>query len=78
MLPGNSVYELAQELPVGGINGITGGMYSENPSTANIYIGRFSTVLNGPYDDFSFNVTLDSLTKEHISVDSKCKSITKN
>lgn len=78
MLPGNSVYELAQELPVGGINGITGGMYSENPSTANIfYIGRFSTVLNGPYDDFSFNVTLDSLTKEHIFVDGDVSQLPK-
>lgn len=69
IVEGNSVYELAQELPVGGINGLTGGMYSEGPSNANIfYIGRFTTVLNGPYDDFSFNITMESSVKEHVFV----------
>ena len=69
LLEGDTVYELSQELPVGGIKGIAGGMYSEGPNSANIfYIGRFTTVLNGPFDDFSFNVTLDSMTKENIFV----------
>ena len=78
LLEGNSVYELAEELPVGGIKGITGGMYSEGPDQANIfYIGRFTTVLNGPFDDFSFNVEVENPTKEHIFVDGSTSVLSK-
>mgnify|MGYP006137969369 CR=1 FL=1 len=78
VLAGNSVYELAQELPVGGLNGLTGGMYSQGPNDSNIFfIGRFTTVLNGPYDDFSFNVTMDDMKKEGIFVDGTTSQLNK-
>ena len=63
-LNSNTIYDLNEELPVGGI---AGGAYADGPSVSNIfYLGRVSKTLQGPYDDFSYNVQLDAPTKEII------------
>jgi len=64
MLNAYTIYDLDQELAVGNI---ASGIYSDGPSTSNIfYVGRFTKTLQGPYDDFSYNIDLDLSKKEDI------------
>jgi hypothetical protein len=65
ILPGNSIYQLNETLAVGGL--VEGGMYSTGIEDSFIFnIGELNITLKARYDDFSYNLIVDSPSKEII------------
>jgi len=59
-----SVYNLEEQVT---LSGISGGRYSIGTGEQLVFIlGYFEKLLNGPFDDFSFNVDLDDPSKENV------------